>query len=136
VAQWLILNNILTVALLIPNAYIGQTPIDIVSVGSFPVEQQVQLAFGTTTPIMVAIARCESGFRHFDKDGNLVRSETKDSGLFQINDIWEEDAKELGLDYKGNVHDNILMAKYILNKQGLNAWTTYKNNCYKQYLKV
>jgi hypothetical protein len=98
-------------------------------------EQRVQIVFGDKADIMLAIAECESGQEQFDSDGTTKNSPTNDWGFMQINATsWDKEAKRLGLDYKGSVKDNIEMAKYIYNKQGLRAWSTYKNGCYKKHL--
>lgn len=74
---------------------------------------------------MLKIAHCESGTRQFEASGEVIRSHTKDSGVFQVNDVWLPEAKKLGLDI--NVpEDNIKMAKVIKDRQGLKAWTCYK----------
>ena len=76
---------------------------------------------------MLKIAKCESGLQQFNKKGETLISPTNDAGLFQINiKTWDNKAKELGLDYRNSVKDNTLMAKHVLDKQGLNAWTCYK----------
>jgi hypothetical protein len=87
------------------------------------VEQKIEIAFGDKAERMKQIAKCESGMRQFDSAGNTITSHTNDSGLFQINNrAWDKKALELGLDYKNSEDDNIEMAKYILEHQGINAW--------------
>lgn len=90
------------------------------------VEQKIEIAFGKDAEIMKKISICESGMRQFDIEGNTITSPTNDSGLFQINHVWEKKAQELGLDYKNSTDDNIAMAKYILDNGGLNHWVCYK----------
>lgn len=75
-------------------------------------------------PIMLRIAECESGVRHFLANGEVIRSHTSDSGLYQVNDIWLPEAKRLGLDIN-TVEGNIAMAKHIKEVQGLSAWVCY-----------
>ena len=107
-----------------PQAYI-EAPINTVEpvVIEMTIEEKIRHRFGDDAEIMLAIAKCESGLRQFDKDGKVITSHTNDSGLFQINNAtWDKKAKELGLDYKNNIDHNIEMAKYILDKQGKNAW--------------
>lgn len=73
---------------------------------------------------MQEIARCESGKRQFDQDGNVLhgRVHYPDTGLYQINSrVWGEKAKELDLDIE-TVSGNIKMAKHILDTQGISAW--------------
>ena len=92
------------------------------------VKRQI-LAYFKDVPEMIKIAGCESGFRQFDDDGNVVVSPTNDFGLFQINfETWNEKAKELKLDYKNKIEDNMKMARYIYENSGLNSWVCYKKN--------
>ena len=98
-------------------------------------EQIVQVTFGDKSDIMLAIAQCESGQSQFKEDGTPVTSHTNDWGYFQINATsWDKVAVEKGLDYKNDLTDNITMARYIYEKQGLRAWSTFKNGCYKKYI--
>ena len=95
----------------------------------------VAFYFGSDSNVMIAIAQCESSLQQFQEDGTPVKSQTNDYGFLQINEYYNgSDAKRLGLDYKKSLHDNIKMAKYIYDKQGLKAWSTYKNGCYKKFL--
>ena len=87
------------------------------------IESKIEIAFKEQADYMKRIANCESGMRQFDSAGNTITSPTKDHGLFQINErSWDKKAKELGLDYKNSVDDNIKMAQYILEIQGRKAW--------------
>jgi hypothetical protein len=68
---------------------------------------------------MVKIANCESNFSQ-----SAVNHKSNDFGLFQINEAtWDETATSMGLNYKGSWKDNIILAKYILETQGLKAWS-------------
>lgn len=87
------------------------------------VEEKIEIAFGENADVMKRIAKCESGMRQFDSEGNTITSHTNDSGLFQINNAtWKKKAEELGLDYINSEDDNIKMAQYILEQQGVGAW--------------
>lgn len=78
-------------------------------------------------PEMVAIAECESGFRQFDSDGNPLRSPTNDFGAMQINrKVWHKKSIELGYDYQNDLDDNLKMARYVYEQQGLDAWVCAK----------
>lgn len=84
---------------------------------------------GQIAPIMRAIAYCESGTRQYDKDGKVLISKlgTDDRGIFQIHaPIWLEKSKELGYDIH-TIEGDVLMAKYILETQGHNAWKPSKD---------
>lgn len=79
-------------------------------------------------PILVEIARCESNFRQFDKDGNLVRGkvDNADVGVMQINKRYHSDtASKLGLDLH-SVEGNVAYAKYLYAKEGTKPWSASK----------
>jgi hypothetical protein len=75
-------------------------------------------------PILAEIAKCESRFRHFHKNGEVLRGEkdNRDTGVMQINLFYHaKTAKALGL----NVHDiddNVAYARYLYEKQGAKPW--------------
>lgn len=90
---------------------------------AFSTSSMITELWGKDGPRMMEIAKCESHMNQFRLDGSTVRSYTDDWGFFQINArSWDKDAKDLGLDYKGSVIDNIKMAKYVWDRQGFNAW--------------
>ncbi len=77
------------------------------------------------TPILIEIARCESTFSQFDKDGNVVRGRVNpaDVGVMQINEKYHlETAKKLGYDIH-TVEGNVLYAKYLYEKYGSDPWS-------------
>jgi hypothetical protein len=76
-------------------------------------------------PILVEIARCESNFRHYDKDGMVVkgRVDSADIGVMQINERYHADtAEKLGLDIH-TITGNIAYAKYLYAKEGTKPWS-------------
>jgi hypothetical protein len=76
------------------------------------------------TPILVDIARCESSFKQFDKDGNLIRGRVNnaDVGVMQINEKYHDDtAKKLDLDLH-TVQGNVAYAKHLYAEQGAQPW--------------
>ena len=80
------------------------------------------------TPILVDIARCESEFRQFDTNGNLIRGKVDrdDVGVMQINERYHlETAKKLGYEIH-TVEGNIGYAKYLYGKFGLEPWSASK----------
>lgn len=86
------------------------------------------LGSASVTGIMAHIARCESGGRQFDKNGEAVRGKVndKDIGLFQINaSIWKDEAEKLGYDIF-TLDGNVKMARYIYAKQGTKPWGASK----------
>jgi cytochrome c556 len=75
--------------------------------------------------IMVRIAKCESGLRQFDSNGDVLRGKVnpQDVGMFQINEKYHlEKAKELGYDIY-TTEGNIKMAAYIYLTEGAKAWS-------------
>ena len=64
------------------------------------------------------IFQCESGWEQ-----TAVNLKSNDFGLGQINEkIWDSTAKSMGLNYKDNWEDNILMSRYIQDVSGWSAW--------------
>jgi hypothetical protein len=85
--------------------------------------QLVAFYFGDDAKRMEQIFTCESGLRQFDSEGNVIVSPTRDFGIAQINEkVWDSKAKEMGLDYKGSMFDNLKMAKHIYDVSGKRAW--------------
>lgn len=75
-------------------------------------------------PVMVAVAKCESHFRHELSDGSILkgRVDPADTGVMQINKRYHEKrALELGLDLN-NIYDNLAYARYLYEKQGTKPW--------------
>ena len=75
---------------------------------------------------MDAVVACESGFHQYRTDGTPLISPTGDVGVMQIHAAtWGAEAKRLGLDIYGSAHDNIIMGRFILDEQGIRAWSCY-----------
>ena len=82
-------------------------------------------------PIMVKVAKGESGLKQWHSDGRVVRGivDNDDTGLMQINNrYWGAEAKRLGLDYENSIIDNVRMARHIKDTQGITAWVFYNNH--------
>ncbi|MES2216543.1 MAG: hypothetical protein V4481_04590 [Patescibacteria group bacterium] len=80
------------------------------------------------TPILVEVARCESEFHQFDKDGKLVhgRVNKSDIGIMQINQYYHsETADSMKVDLK-TVEGNVAYAKYLYSKFGTSPWNASK----------
>lgn len=80
------------------------------------------------TPILVEIARCESSFRQFDKDGKPIRGEKNkaDIGVMQINEVYHaETAKILKMDIH-TLEGNVAYAKHLYEEQGSKPWSASK----------
>jgi hypothetical protein len=76
------------------------------------------------TPILIEVAKCESDFRHLEKDGEIIRGlvNKSDIGVMQINTYYHNDkAKELGLDLT-TLKGNMAYAKYLYDKEGTAPW--------------
>lgn len=76
---------------------------------------------------MVTVAGLESEWVHYKADGTVLhgRETPADTGVMQINcDHWCDDAKKLGLNLD-NIIDNVKMARYVYDKQGITAWVAY-----------
>lgn len=96
--------------------YITPTTVDYVAV-----ERTIEEMIGN--PVLVEIAKCESGLRHF-VEGKVIRGTVnpKDIGLFQISETyWLDVSRELGHDIY-TVEGNIAMAKYIYEENGVKPW--------------
>jgi hypothetical protein len=80
-------------------------------------------------PILEKIFVCESGGKHFDKNGQvLMRSNTNrtvDIGIAQINTVWFAKATELGYDLTIE-KDNRAMAQWIYENRGTEDWSASK----------
>jgi hypothetical protein len=68
---------------------IEETPTEKVAVKSSPLlnTELVVRSYFEDIPVMIQIARCESGFRHTLKDGSVLRGavDPADTGVMQIN---------------------------------------------------
>jgi len=76
-------------------------------------------------PILIDIARCESNFRQFDSDGEVMRGKANpaDVGVMQINEKYQGDtAKILGLDIY-TIEGNVAYAKHLYEEQGTKPWS-------------
>lgn len=82
---------------------------------------------------LVAISLAENS----SSDPNAV-STTGDYGLFQINwGTWGNALKSIGVGSPGDLKDPVLNAKaaaYVLEHQGLQAWSTYKLGLQNQFI--
>lgn len=88
-----------------------------------PIEEHVSRYF-EDVPVMSKVAYCESTFRQFGDDGNVLRGivDSRDVGVMQINEYYHlNTAEKLGL----NIHTlegNMTYARYLYDKQGLQPW--------------
>ena len=96
---------------------------------SFPsgIEQMIAKTFPEEPKVMIAIAHAESGFNRFAR--NVNRNGSVDRGIFQLNSIHGFDEEWLTV-----TENNLIAARKIYDKQGLQAWSAYNNGSYKKYL--
>ena len=86
------------------------------------VEETVR-AFFADTPVMSAIAQCESEFHQFGSDGSVLHGGYKHRmiGLFQIAPLHLPAANALGLDVD-TVAGNMAYAKHLYVHEGTRPW--------------
>jgi len=87
------------------------------------VEEYVREYFADV-PVMIEIAKCESEFRHFNKNGQVLKNGLGSSatGMFQIMaSIHQPVAEKLGLDIY-TMQGNAAYARYLYEKQGTKPW--------------
>ena len=86
------------------------------------------------SPILIKIAECESRFRHYGKDGLVLRGtiNSDDLGVMQINKRFHlQDSKKLGHDIT-TLEGNLAYAKEIYLKSGTKPWT-HSSTCWNEY---
>jgi hypothetical protein len=85
-------------------------------------------------PILAEIAKCESTFRQFDKNGNVLRGKVNsdDIGIMQINKYYHQiDAEKLGFDIY-TLEGNLAYAKWLYGKYGDKPWV-HSSPCWSKY---
>lgn len=119
---------------------IGTTPLNTAIVGQLSSDHPLTITsteayvrdYFADTPVLAEIARCESTFRQFDSNGNVIRGKVNkgDIGIMQINKYYhEDDAAKLGFDIY-TVDGNLGYAKYLYQKYGLDPWSS-SAKCWK-----
>lgn len=91
--------------------------------GPVSVEQYVKTYFAKT-PILARIAKCESRYRQYGSDGEVLRGVAvkDDLGVMQINERYHgAKALELGMDLY-TIDGNLAYAKYLYSKEGTTPW--------------
>lgn len=85
-------------------------------------------------PIMVEIARCESQFRQFDRNGQVLKNPNSSAkGAFQIMEsIHTATASKLGHDIL-TLEGNAAYARYLYEKEGTRPWNA-SAACWKKTL--
>lgn len=83
-------------------------------------------------PIMVQVARCESGL---DPQADRITHDGRigvDVGLFQINQVHLTTLNELGLD-RYDLDDNLIFARMLYDARGLADWYM-SEHCWGKYI--
>lgn len=86
------------------------------------VESEVRQQFAGL-PVMVSIARCESGFRQFDERGRVLKNPNSSAtGVMQImSSIHRRHAARLGYDIY-TLSGNLGYAKHLFETEGTRPW--------------
>jgi hypothetical protein len=86
-------------------------------------------------PIMVEIAKCESRFRHLDRDGRIIRGleNSQDVGVMQINEHYHLDISEKKDLNIYTIEGNTAYARDLYERQGTKPWNSSKA-CWGKYL--
>lgn len=80
------------------------------------------------TPILAEIARCESQFRQFDKNGEVLRGvvNDRDVGVMQINEYYHlETAEKTNIDIY-TLEGNLEYGRKLYEKFGTDPWNASK----------
>ncbi len=86
------------------------------------------------TPILAEIARCESQFRQFDKNGEVLRGvvNDKDVGVMQINEFYHLDTS---IEANINIYSlegNVVYGRKLYETFGTKPWNSSKP-CWGKY---
>ncbi len=90
--------------------------------------QEFVTSYFTDIPVMVDIARCESRFRQFDKQGNVLKNSTGSSavGVFQImSSVHAGIADKMEVDIN-TLDGNVVYARQLYQDQGTAPWNSSK----------
>jgi hypothetical protein len=77
-------------------------------------------------PLLAEIAKCESRFRQFNKDGSTFRGvvNNKDVGVMQINEYYHlERAKKLGINLY-TIEGNLEYGRLLYSEEGPTPWNS------------
>ncbi|MDD2807651.1 MAG: peptidoglycan-binding domain-containing protein [Patescibacteria group bacterium] len=79
-------------------------------------------AYFIETPVMITVAKCESGFRQYNNDGTPLLGHGLYIGVFQIAaKVHADFAKSLGMDIY-TLDGNMAYAKYLYGQLGTRPW--------------
>ena len=89
------------------------------------VKEYVEHYFAAT-PLLIRIAGCESQFRQYDKNGNVLRGNIvhQDVGVMQINETYQGAlASALGYNIY-TLQGNVAYAKWLYDQEGAQPWSS------------
>lgn len=81
-------------------------------------------AYFTDIPVMIDVARCESGFRQFTNSGNVLYGGASNGmiGIFQFHArVHQKAALDLGFDI-ATAEGNLAYARYVYDREGTTPW--------------
>jgi len=89
-------------------------------------EEAIVRDYFSDIPVMISVARCESGFRHNLQNGLVLtgRVDSADTGVMQINKRYHSSAAaamDLNLD---DIYDNMAYARHLYETQGIRPWNS------------
>lgn len=98
--------------------------------------QEVVEEYFADKPIMVDIARCESTFRQFDRNGEVLKNPKSSAiGVFQImSSLHKDTALKLGHDIT-TLEGQLGYADYLYEKEGARPWFA-SSHCWANYSQV
>lgn len=126
--QTLIIFGLLLMSSLAPTALATSPSTGATSTSPQTVEATVREYFADI-PVMVEIARCESRFRQFTDNGNVLRGGMGGQmvGVFQFFDRYHIDVvSELGFDIE-TLEGNLAYAKHVYTTQGTDPWNAARD---------
>lgn len=86
------------------------------------------------TPVLAEIARCETRFRHYDRNGDVLRGaiDGNDVGIMQVNERYHlKRAEKHGFDIY-SLEGNLAYAKYLYLEEGSDPWVS-SSSCWGGY---
>lgn len=114
----------------------AEAPVVEAVTSSATVADQVK-AYFSDMPILADVAKCESEYRQFDKNGQVLRGmqNSQDVGVMQINEFYHKaTAQKLGLDLH-TLEGNMAYARYLYEKEGTRPWN-YSSACWSKNREV
>lgn len=88
-------------------------------------------------PILAEVARCESRFTQFGKDGKIIRGTKNpyDIGVMQINERYHlEKSKKLNMDIY-TLDGNLAYARHLYKNQGARPWMA-SSGCWARFAEL